>query len=899
MSGYRKKQKIAPSTPTTSSFSRLPVAQVTPSTPVEHNYCDKRQRGETCKCFQSRFSSSKCPSCTKQIYEGDCLSKGSNGKWGHTRCFPSIAQEAYQPRRLFSDEQSHEYNYCQIRLRNTEEKCGCHLARISQECQYCMKQINVGDCTRHETCGWCHTICPGGEENRWLAIVKSFRSDIKPCLQLESSDSKFKPRILANEFEADTSAYKSSTYEHSNRALVCEPEDEYKEHLTDEQKGILSHQPKHGDIICINALAGCGKTTLIAALCNQIHDSVPFAKNLYLVYNKSNQVEAQLSNKFPKSRMEIRTTHSFVLRHYFGKNHVNVKPIGAFLLQDIIDTLHLDSACRKYFPLFFSNASKNKQLKRVNQIAGYVKKTLNNFMASSERCCRIEHVTHDSSSFCSRTLWKEKIEGRQYQRWAQAFFNQIHSRCRAVRDGRGKGHGITHDAYMKAAQIERMKISFDFVLVDEAQDMTNCQADLIWGVCSKVKGRITYLVGDIYQQIYRFRGAGTAFYDTTVGSQQKFNLSGSFRFGSNIASLASSILLARKGQKLFGRSELEGEIHMSTMSRGVVLCRSNVGMLTYLFQNHPKRWCYLDGSRKTPQQQTKPWQLKLEEFCMGLDENDTADKKESLVSFVYKGERFTEMKEILEYARDESDSELSKAIETVSFLHQYGQTLQGFYKSLDASFAPLGKDEDVNDYKGIVIGTIHKAKGLEFDNVYIHDDFNWYQLEKSLDETQEYSIFDEANLLYVAVTRAREHLYLADKVKQFFDKLGKNNNQNGPVISNTTTMKALRLKWKDDWNNFVKINNVIENLDDIVWPPYWSNSSGYFAIDREISDEEFRQYIRQIRISYHPDKFFAKFRDLMTNTNIKKEIKERLEDLMRNCQHVVESKHLFVAEDLT
>ena len=640
-----------------------------------------------------------------------------------------------------------------------------------------------------------------------------------------------------------------------------------------------------------------GKTTVIAALCNQIRTDFPFDDILYLVYNKANQLEAQVSSKFPKENMEIRTIHSFVLRHYFTKDYMNdVKPIEKLSLDDISDTLDLEVALRRYFPELYSNESRRKQNRRLNQIAGYIRRTLENFMASSDRECLQDHVAYNSSSFSHRTIWKNKISESQYQRWAQEFFNELQDRCRAVRAGTMKGHGITHDTYVKVAQIERMDIDFGFVLVDEAQDMSKCQADLIWGSGSNVQNRITYLVGDIYQQIYRFRGADSSFKDTAERSKKKFHLSGSFRFGNNIAALASMILSARKGPELFGRADLDGDIYNTTMPRGLVLCRSNVGMFTYLFENKPKRWCYLDGLVKKHRLQPKPWQLQLENFFVDKEGDDSESDSESR-TFEYKGEQFSDINDMKEYARDEGDIELSKAMHLVSYLQEHGKTLQDFYDTIAASFVPLREDEDVNEYNGIVLGTVHKAKGLEFDNVFIHHDFNWEQLEKSLDEKQEYSNFDEANILYVAITRATKRLYLADKVKDFFNKLGKTKKKKQPFFFNSRAMKELRLKWRYEWNKFQQIDSTIDSLNDVVWPPNWNNPSSYFAIDRDILEQEFREFTRLIRISYHPDKFLPRFRRLISNPNVEDEIKKRLEDVMRNCEKVIELKHLFVSED--
>lgn len=70
--------------------------------------------------------------------------------------------------------------------------------------------------------------------------------------------------------------------------------------------------------------------------------------------------------------------------------------------------------------------------------------------------------------------------------------------------------------------------------------------------------------------------------------------------------------------------------------------------------------------------------------------------------------------------------------------------------------------QEAADY---VLGTVHKAKGLEFDAVQIADDFvkvpfPWHSLQRLSDYCADRVPEDEWNLLYVAVTRAKRHLIM-------------------------------------------------------------------------------------------------------------------------------------------
>ena len=82
----------------------------------------------------------------------------------------------------------------------------------------------------------------------------------------------------------------------------------------------------------------------------------------------------------------------------------------------------------------------------------------------------------------ARTVWREKITASSYISWTQSYFDAVRGKCENVRDNGTEEEGITHDAYMKVAQVSNVDYVYhDVVAIDEAQDMSPCQADLFWG----------------------------------------------------------------------------------------------------------------------------------------------------------------------------------------------------------------------------------------------------------------------------------------------------------------------------------------------------------------------------------------------------------------------------------
>jgi superfamily I DNA/RNA helicase len=80
----------------------------------------------------------------------------------------------------------------------------------------------------------------------------------------------------------------------------------------------------------------------------------------------------------------------------------------------------------------------------------------------------------------------------------------------------------------------------------------------------------------------------------------------------------------------------------------------------------------------------------------------------------------------------------------ISFIEKYENNSSNVLRNLENVSQVKEKEAD------LIISTIHKAKGREWDNVVIEDDFKLS--EKTADE--------EWNLLYVAVTRAQKTLCL-------------------------------------------------------------------------------------------------------------------------------------------
>ncbi|MBC2632120.1 UvrD-helicase domain-containing protein, partial [Salmonella enterica subsp. enterica serovar Enteritidis] len=98
---------------------------------------------------------------------------------------------------------------------------------------------------------------------------------------------------------------------------------------------------------------------------------------------------------------------------------------------------------------------------------------------------------------------------------------------------------VTHDTYLKLFQLSTpdLSLKWDLILFDEAQDANPVTSHFVLNQrCSVI------LVGDQYQQIYRFRGAENALNAAELVDANRLWLTNSFRFGPAVAEVANALL---------------------------------------------------------------------------------------------------------------------------------------------------------------------------------------------------------------------------------------------------------------------------------------------------------------------------------------------------------------------
>ncbi|XP_036857416.2 F-box DNA helicase 1 isoform X3 [Manis javanica] len=503
--------------------------------------------------------------------------------------------------------------------------------------------------------------------------------------------------------------------------------------LTHEQQLILSHKMEPLQVVKIMAFAGTGKTSTLVKYAEKWSQS----RFLYVTFNKSIAKQAELV--FP-SNVICKTFHSMAYGHV-GRKYQLKKKLNLFKLTPFMVNSVLAEGKGGFIR------------------AKLVCKTLENFFASADEELTIDHVP----------IWCKNSQGQRVMVEQSEKLNgvleasRLWDNMRKLGECKEEAYQMTHDGYLKLWQLSKpLLASFDAIFVDEAQDCTPAIMNI---VLSQPCGKI--FVGDPHQQIYTFRGAVNALF--TVPHTHVFYLTQSFRFGVEIAYVGATILDVCKRVR---KKTLVGGNHQSSIrgdAKGQValLSRTNANVFDEAVRvtdgEIPARIHLIGG--------IKSFGLdRIIDIWILLQPEEERRKQNLIIKdkfirrWVHK-EGFSGFKR---YVTAAEDKELEAKIAVVE---KYNIRIPELVERIEKCHI-----EDL-DFAEYILGTVHKAKGLEFDTVHVLDDFvkvpcarhNLAQLPHF--RVESFSE-DEWNLLYVAVTRAKKRLIMTKSLENILTLAG-------------------------------------------------------------------------------------------------------------------------------
>ena len=488
--------------------------------------------------------------------------------------------------------------------------------------------------------------------------------------------------------------------------------------LTDEQREIVRAPLVPGGTSLVTARAGAGKTTTLEALCR----ANPDKRFLYLAFNKATALEA--TQRFP-SNCDAKTTHAFSYRYEGYK----FKDKGGFYDLNLGDVRSVTGDIYSF-----------KQ-------AYWLRESLKAFHRSGESQVEARHLRGlpigSEHIYTIQTLWGMTCDPTSALKQSHAGYLKlfIDNVCRGA---------YRRDPFAPYAVI----------LLDEAHDTDPVVERLFRYLASQGRHSLI-LVGDPHQAIYAWRGATNAMQNFKgLRRVRTFALSGSFRFGEEIAQTANEVLdLSTKLERGPDVAGLGG-----TKSKGdhAIIARTNRALLqealSLVEKGKVARLHMAATSAAKGWSPEEPYNFNLFRSVYQLSRGI---REKGMHPRVCQFEDFAELVDYLDEARDDAgdslDVELSGA---VAFVSEHGYEVPQILSRISAA-CTSPQDAD------ITLSTAHRAKGLEWDTVRLLDDFEILKdtaIDCDSDDVPDDEPFDqeEVNLLYVAVTRGRRRVTAAD-----------------------------------------------------------------------------------------------------------------------------------------
>jgi superfamily I DNA/RNA helicase len=512
--------------------------------------------------------------------------------------------------------------------------------------------------------------------------------------------------------------------------------------MTDEQQDAVIWTSQSTGNLILEAVAGSGKTFTIIEMLIAINHHFPSARSALMSFNAKVRDELK-SRVLTKSirNTEVNTVHGFGFSAF--KSHFGARKPNAYKLTDLLEPL------LKQFKLNYSFS------KPITQTVSIAKDTgMDLFYPNTTAEWRKLIDYHDIS-------WdEEKLPLSNFINLCADLFSLSVKNTDKIDFGDMIYLPLKHNLTFP---------QFDFVFIDEAQDTNATRREVAKRMLKQShlimqslddsalpdywtdKGRLI-AVGDRHQAIYGFTGADNDALDILKKEFQaaELPLSTCFRCSKSVIRHAQSIvphIQPRTGA-------IEGTVNLSMpeynfhenlfsqrfpdLSHSAILCRKNAPLISLAFQLLEKQIpCRIEG-RDIGQELIK--------LCKKLDNTDS---KQYLA-----GSLRTHLAQQAQKLSPYKYDLLSDKVSAITAVLQlpFVKSVADLYKHIESLFS----DYDPSKPSKLTLSSIHKSKGLEWNTVYLLGRNAWMPSKFA---TQPWMEEQEQNLIYVAITRAKETLY--------------------------------------------------------------------------------------------------------------------------------------------
>lgn len=474
------------------------------------------------------------------------------------------------------------------------------------------------------------------------------------------------------------------------------------------QLDIFDAYEKTDKNIVISAGPGAGKTSTILELLKR---KKPHRKAIFLAFNRS--IAEELKRRVPFG-VDVMTIHSYGAKLLFKywNGEVEIKPNKVF------------SFCFRFLKEWGlqDNEKKYEYMGTVSELVDIWRLYL----------CQNENELKSIADYQGVTYLNNEI-GHSLE-----LIESLENYIKYGEDGK-RQIDFTDMIYLPSTLEDIEFRQYNEVFVDEVQDVGIVHKIMIEKIIKK-HGRFI-VVGDEFQSIYMFLSANPEVFKSF---KQKENtlclpLSISYRCPKKVVEKANTVYnVIEPFDKNPDGEVRDGSIH-EVESGDFVLCRNNQPLIeAYLYFLVQGKKAFIRG--KDLGESLLKLVSKIEDksysegrkFLRELLNEVIQDLKNSNVQKPFKHPRFVALKE---------------KVDIINILLDKYMTFQKLKEGLEKMFV-----DDVRE--GIVLSTIHRAKGLESNNIFV--------LRKELIPSQyaekDWEKEQEKNLLYVLYTRSKDKL---------------------------------------------------------------------------------------------------------------------------------------------
>jgi len=469
---------------------------------------------------------------------------------------------------------------------------------------------------------------------------------------------------------------------------------------TNEQEAIWEAIENSNDDIVVNAGAGTGKTFTIVEASGRLPN---YLKRGFLCFNKS--IQKELANRLPEG-VEAKTFHALGFGAFFKQG---LRPkVSNYKVKNIIDSIPAlgrdYKSAHQLIKLISLVKGSMIDCKNEEQVRGLIDYYNLEFKTALEEQLGIEHV------------------------------------CMILDDCKANTSQIDYDDMIWIPLVKEWSFpKFDVLFVDEAQDFNEMQRELI--VRCTTNGRCI-IVGDKNQAIYGFRGADSnsmAIFSERLEKMGKnvrhFPMTLTWRCPKTVVAEANRYVKDFNGLDTAEEGSVNVNSHFNPVKDDIVLCRYNAPLVSAFYDLLTQgKSAYIlgrdmhKGLVNAVRKITKHDNMSSSEFVNLLDTDFN-----------------TQYMRLVNANKQNQANSLEDKIKCILIFAGRADTVGGIIAEIERVF----RDNNTGD---IMLSTVHKAKGLEADNVYI-------LATDRMPHPKATNMQEERNICYVAITRAKKNLY--------------------------------------------------------------------------------------------------------------------------------------------